>query len=327
MSASESPTEPAAEAALSEVKEQLDTRPAEAWPALRRRLANLLLEGEEAKDFHKRLAFVEIGLRQVLEGQEDDSLFVLVQMLSDRDYGYSATHALTSAVLCRMMAPLAEIGEPQLTSLVRAALTMNVAMTALQDDLAVQSQPLSEDQRNAIHEHPTAGTELLRKLGVEDPFWLELVGDHHETADGQGYPGGKTQLNLAQQLLHMTDIFIARISPRANRRGLWPNVAVGAIYKEAQAQSSPLGAIIAKQLGMFPPGTYVRLKSEEIAVVVRRGERVNTPLVLAITDPDGLAISTPRRRDTQIPTYAVASPVSPEDVKIRLDIGRLLKRV
>ncbi len=327
MNAPDSPPAVASDAVLREVREQLDARPAEAWPALRRRLANLLQEGEAAKDFHKRLAFVETGVQLTLDGQEDDSLFVLVQMLSDRDYGYSATHALTAAVLCRMIAPLAQIGEPQLTSLMRAALTMNMAMSALQDQLAVQVPPVTDEQRELIHQHPQAAVALLRKHGVEDPFWLELVNDHHETPDGKGYPGGKTELNQAQQLLRMADIFIARISPRVNRRGLWPSLAVSNLFKEAQAQDSPLGAIFAKQLGLYPPGTYVRLKSAETAVVVRRGERVNTPVTLAITDPDGLSVSTPRRRDTQDPQYSVVTPVSPEDVKIRLDKGRLLKRL
>ncbi len=327
MNAPDSPNAVASDTALREVQEQLDTRPAEAWPALRRRLASLLQEGEAAKDFHKRLAFVETGVQLTLAGQEDDSLFVLVQMLSDREYGYGATHALTAAVLCRMIGPLAQIGEPQLTSLTRAALTMNMSMCALQDQLAVQVQPVTDDQRAQIEQHPQASAALLRKLGVEDAFWLDLVSDHHETPEGKGYPSGKAELNQVQQLLRMADIFIARISPRVNRRGLWPNLAVSNLFKEAQAQASPLGAIFAKQLGLYPPGTYVRLKSAETAVVVRRGERVNTPLTLAITDPDGLSVSTPRRRDTQEPQYSIVTPVSPEDVKIRLDKARLLKRV
>lgn len=316
------------EALLKEVRGQLDPTPAEAWPALRRRLASLLQEGPEAKDFRKRLAFIETGLALTLEGKEDDSLFVLVQMLANRDYGYNATHALTAAVLCRMVGPLlAQMDDATLNTLVRAALTMNIAMARLQDQLAVQAQPVSDTQRDDIRAHPHTGAQWLQRLGVDDPLWLELVQDHHETPDGHGYPQGKAVQNTLHPLLRMCDIFIARISPRVNRRGLWPNLAVGHLFKEAQAQSSPLGAAFAKQLGLYPPGSYVRLKTQEIAVVVRRGDRVNTPLTLSITDPDGLPVSTPRRRDTHVPAYRVLSPVSPEDVRIRLDLARLLKRV
>lgn len=325
-------TAPDAQAALvetvhREVRAQLDTTPAEAWPALRRRLAVLLQEGAQAKDFRKRLAFIEIGTRLTLEGQEDESLFVLVQMLSDRSFGYCATHALTSAITCLMMAPLAKLDAGESDALLHAALTMNIAMAAMQDQLAIQIQQASEAQKQTIRQHPSQGVEVLRQLGVDDERWLDLVADHHEAPDGSGYPLGKSDLGTAQQLLRMADIFIARISPRVSRRGLMPNVAVGNLYLESQAQSNSLGALFAKQMGMYPPGTYVRLKSEETAVVVRRGERVNTPIALAIADPDGLPLSTPRKRDTQQPGFGVQSPVSPEDVKIRLDKARLLKRL
>ncbi|MDV7402877.1 hypothetical protein RZS08_66250, partial [Arthrospira platensis SPKY1] len=88
-----------------------------------------------------------------------------------------------------------------------------------------------------------------------------------------------------------------------------------------------LGTYFVKQLGMYPPGSYVKLKTGETGVVVRRGHRVNTPLVMAITDAEGLLLTSPSKRDCQIPMYAIQSPVSPEDIRIRLDRARLLKRV
>ncbi|TDQ41810.1 HD-GYP domain-containing protein [Tepidicella xavieri] len=318
---------PDLEAVLKDVQTQLDPDPTEGIPALRRRLAQLLLEGRDARDFSRRLAFIEAGLRTILRAREDDTLFVLVQMLSDRQYGYCATHALMAATTCLLVAPLAEIAEPQLSSLVRAALTMNMAMAELQDVLAQQAPQATPYQREQIEAHPTESANMLRALGIDDPLWLELVQDHHEAPDGSGYPHHKTALTVAQQLLRMSDLFIARISPRASRRGLWPNVVVGNLYLESQTRASPLGAYFVRQLGMYPPGSYVRLKTNEVAVIVRRGARVNTPLAMAITDPDGLLLSAPGKRDTQLPIYAIQSPVSPEDVRIRLDKARLLRRV
>lgn len=315
------------EGAVKEVHALLDSDPTEAMPALRRRLATLLMEGTQAKDFSKRLTFVEAGLRLTLRAREDDSLFVLVQMLSDRQYGYSATHALLAASTCLLVAPMADIGEPQISSLVRAALTMNIAMTEMQDVLATQAHQATPYQREAIESHPTQGADMLRTLGVEDPLWLELVQDHHESTDGNGYPNHKTDLSAAQQILKMSDLFIARISPRTSRRGLWPNVVVGNLYLESQTRASPLGTYFVKQLGMYPPGSYVKLKTGETGVVVRRGSRVNTPLVMAITDAEGLLLTSPSKRDCQLSMYAVQSPVSPEDIRIRLDRARLLKRV
>jgi len=142
----------ALEPLLPDVRLQLDPDPVEAMPALRRRLAAaLLLEGAQAHDFARRLAFIETGLRLTLQNRPDDSLVVLVQMLSDRQYGYCATHALLAASACLLVAPLLPIEEPQRGALLRAALTMNIAMAELQDLLATQAAdhglPARKNQR------------------------------------------------------------------------------------------------------------------------------------------------------------------------------------
>jgi len=304
----------------------LDSDPTEAWPQLHRRLNAVLHQRVEAADFLARIGFIEDHLTELAHERQDDSLFVLVQMLSDRLFSYSATHGLLSALMCALMGPLAKIEGDELKALIRAALTMNIGMAELHDMLALQTSPPDTSQRERIEAHPQASVDILRQWGVDDPLWLRLVLEHHETPDGKGYPSGKAVNDRVLQCLHMSDVFVARISPRTSRRGLSPNVAVGNLYLESKEQDDLLGAIFVKQLGMYPPGTYVRLKSEETAVVVRRGDRVNTPMTMAIADANGMPLSTPGARDTQIPTYSIKGTVSPEDVKIRLDRSKLLKR-
>lgn len=298
----------------------------EQWPGLRRRLAQLLTE-PEPRQFLPRLAGVADHVRLLARAQPEDSLFVLVQMLTSREYGYSATHALTSAFLCALLAPQAGLNDAEDRALVLAALTMNIGMTTLHDELSRQAQPLYEEQRLLIKAHPAQGVARLQALGVTDALWLALVQDHHESPDGTGYPAGKTDLHPAQQLLRMADLFIAKISPRATRRGLSPRLAVGSIYLEAQSRHNTLGALFARQLGMYPPGSYVRLRNHELAVVVRRGDKVTTPKVMAIVGIDGLPLSVPEPRDTARPDWAVVGTVPPEDVHLRLDAAKLLKRI
>ena len=117
----------------------------EAWPSLRRKLASLLAEGANAKDFQNRLSFVVQHIEHNMDTRQEDSLFILVQMLTGRDYGYSTTHALMSAATCHMMAPLADVASQERGALLRAALTMNISMLGLHDELSRQAQPLYED--------------------------------------------------------------------------------------------------------------------------------------------------------------------------------------
>ena len=304
----------------------LDEDPTEGWPALHRRLQALLQKPEvTSADFMPRLEAIEQGMQYLLHHSEDDSLFVMVQMLFDREQGYSAAHALLAASMCHMIGPRTGTTGETLNTLVRAALTMNIAMSQLQDQLAGQVRPVDEVQRAEIDDHAHQGVERLRQLGVTDSDWLQLVEKHHVPKEEA--PPASSPLHSSLCLLQMADRFVARITPRRSRRGLSPKVAAGNLYLEAQDRDSTLGAAFVKLLGMYPPGTYVRLKSAETAVVVRRGERVNTPLAMAIADGQGMPLSAPGKRDTQNERYQIEKPLSPEDVKIRLDKSKLLRRV
>lgn len=312
-----------------EVIQHIPSRPdpTELWPALHRRLQRLGGDGASGSDVHAQLSRLNDELVQALRQSPDDSLFVLVQMLHDQRHGYSVTHALLSAVTCQLTAPLANIRGERLASLSQAALTMNIGMRELQDRLASQNQPLDFEQRLAIERHPIEGANRLRRLGVTDETWLSLVEDHHETPDGRGYPTGKAVRDPLQHLLRMSDLFVARISPRKSRRGLASNVAMRDLYLEMRNHSGELGAIFAKQLGMYPPGTYVRLQSGETAVVIRRGTRLDCPLTVAVADPIGVPLSPPQVRDTQQPGLGIKRYLDPEEVRVRIDLARLLKRL
>lgn len=298
--------------------------PTEHWPWLHRRLNRLGLEPIQPSEFQHRLSLINRDVGRALQSCPDDTLFVLIQMLRDVYHGYSATHALLAAAIVQLVAPPADLPAEQIESLSHAALTMNIGMRELQDQLALQLQPPTSEQRDAIARHPLKGVELLRQLGVNDALWLTLVEEHHEAPDGHGYPKGKAVKDPLQHLLRMADLYIARISPRKSRRGLAPNVAIRDLFLDMRQHNPELSALFAKQLGIYPPGSFVRLQDGETAVVIRRGEQVNHPLVIAVADAAGNPLSPPQIRDTHQPGLGIKRPVDPEEIRVRIDLGRLL---
>lgn len=66
---------------------------------------------------------------------------MLVTLLQDRNLSYCAGHALLSATMCELVAPVAGVPEPECASLFRAAITMNLGMARLQDELVRQNAP------------------------------------------------------------------------------------------------------------------------------------------------------------------------------------------
>jgi len=297
------------------------------WADLHTSLGLLLHQGEQAQDFSRRLGLIRSRIEEVLQSRIDDSLFVLVQMLLDRTVGYCTSHALLSALLCRIAGKLLlkETAAPD--SLINAALTMNIGMSRLQDELALQTDPPSPEQRALIDQHPMLGVRSLQRLGITDATWLRLVRHHHAKLPPLSDLERAEPLLLMSHLISLVDVFVARISPRVSRKGLSSQRAARDAYLAADGQPNPLGAALIKAVGVYIPGSYVRLASEELAVVVRRGRRANAPLVFALVGRSGMPLGEPALRDTSEAAYEIKSGLSADEVRVRVNTAKLLARL
>lgn len=298
----------------------------EAWADLHAALATLLHQGPQAQQFVERLLRIQSGADALWHEQPDNSLLVLIQLLFDPRVSYSATHALLTAGLCALVAPTAGLDEAQRRSVGLAALTMNIGMTREHDEMARQPGPLTTLQRKTVREHPQHSVAMLRQLGASDTEWLRLVAQHHERADGTGYPNGVPVDRITHRLLQMADVYAACISPRKSRGALLSQQVARELYLGARRGPDPLGAQFVKCIGFFPPGSYVRLVNEELGVVVRRGAKANTPKVFALVGKHGLPLGEPALRDTADPAFAVKDSLPPGVVKVLVNPGKLIAR-
>ncbi|QIM51849.1 HD-GYP domain-containing protein [Hydrogenophaga crocea] len=298
----------------------------EAWADLHASLSTLLLQGPNAHHFLERLHKVQASGELLWQEQPDNSLLVLVQMLFDPAVTYSATHALLSACLCALVAPLAGLDDTQRRAVILAALTMNVGMTREHDEMARQAGPLTTPQRKTVREHPQRGVTLLREAGASDAEWLRLVAQHHERPDGTGYPTGQRIDRITHRLLQMADVYVACISPRKSRGAQLSQQVARELYMGAQRGLDPLGAHFVKCVGFYPPGSFVRLVNDEMGVVMRRGEKANTPKVFALVGRHGMPLGEPVLRDTADAAFAVKESLPPGVVKVLVNPARLIAR-
>ena len=209
-------------------------------------------------------------------------------------------HPLHCAVITDLVARAAGWPGRQRHAAVGAALTANLGMLELQDELEQQLTPLTETQRYHLHQHPLRGTERLQRAGLEDPVWLRAVEQHHERLDGSGYPHGASGDAISEEacLVMLSDVYTALISPRAHREAREVHRALrelyemaGSVYPEAYTH------LLINTIGIFPPGTPVRLSSGERALSVRRSPSHSArPAVYVYAGPEGL-VEAPYTRD------------------------------
>jgi len=250
----------------------------------------------------------------------------LIYLSAQETHLYSATHAMLVACVCMITArEVLRWPEARVQVLGQAALSMNIAMTELQDQLAQQAHPLSTAQIEAVENHAARSEALLRQLGVADPAWLEAVRCHHHRLGGP--LAQKSEGQQMARLIQRADVFGARLAPRVTRWPMAVTAAMQASYYDEERQVDEAGAALVKALGVYPPGAFVRLASQETAIVLRRGSTATTPRVAVVVNRDGIATGEPIRRDPALAQWKIPGPVAHRDVRVQIPVARLAAMV
>jgi hypothetical protein len=296
--------------------------PAPTWAGLSVRLGGMLRDPTN-DNFVGRVEKLDEELLSLLAEGADETLVKLIYKATTDTAKYSVHHAVLVAVMVELAARHLQDWPKEWRKPLRcAALTMNIAMTNLQDQLAVQDTPTSTVQREQIGQHAAKGAALLATLGVDDELWLAAVAEHHTSP-----PGPLADMTPASQLARLirrADVFAARLSPRRTRKAMSATAAAKAAYLDENQKPDEAGAAIIKATGLYPPGSFVRLATDEVAIVLRRGLRANTPQVASIVGRNGLPIAKPVVRDTRLKTHEITGSATPHEVNVRLDIDSLL---
>jgi hypothetical protein len=295
------------------------------WHSMQLR-ANRVLRDVNGPDAMYRLQQLHNELSLQVTQHPDASLLALIHLSTTETALYSATHAMLVSTMCMMAArDVLNWSEENQQILGKAALTMNFAMTEMQDQLAKQKLPPSTQQKVVIVQHPETSVQLLQQLGVTDSRWLEAVFHHHSVQPG---PLKVRDIHMQMaRLIQRADVFAARLAPRAVRAGMTTPSALQAAYFDEKRQVDEAGAALVKVVGVYPPGSFVRLVNNEVAAVVRRGANTTTPKVAVLVNKMGVPTGEPIVRHTGLVEYRISGSLLHGDVKIHFDLDRMLQLV
>lgn len=256
----------------------------------------------------ERIATLSADLLALQRRDPDIGIYMAMRQDPKRLASYGLTHSLYAAMACGLAAARLAWSDAETKRIVSAALTMNLSIVELQGRMATQGGKPTAPQLERLRAHPDAAVAALSAAGITDTLWLDAVAQHHERHDGAGYPRGLTTPAELGVALRQADVLLAKISPRAERAPLPIQQAHRDLFVDGGG--GPFATALIKEFGIYPPGDFVRLKSGELAVVVRRGASAKSPQVAAITDRNGTPIVAAPRRDTASPDYVIVGPVA-----------------
>lgn len=283
----------------------------------------------QISDFSERLKGIFLGLKNKAQGMPDRVLKLagdIQNMCADdfdatlgavhltHDINYVLSHPIHVAVLCELIGEFNEYDIKRRQVLIASALTANVGMLNLQSLLCKQQTPLSPEQKKQIQEHPQLSVNILKASGIDNTDWLNTVLQHHEHDDSTGYRGlNADEIKHEAKIIAIADRYAAMISPRIYRTSLSASDSLKNLFiQKGHAHDETLSLSLIKLLGIFPPGSFVRLVNDEIATVIKRPVKGMWPIVKSIITPRGGPFGEPITRDCNEELHSIKELYMPD---------------
>jgi HD-GYP domain-containing protein (c-di-GMP phosphodiesterase class II) len=294
--------------------------PFSVWANILKRTGQLLRNHHDNPNFADDLCTLSTQIQGAMKDDVDAGTF---EMVSGETTGYAIAHSLQTAFVASLASTRFGWTDSDQATLIRAALTMNIAMLDMQNHLTQQSTPLTPQQKADIAAHPAKGRAILESRNVQCQDWLRTVEEHHVTIDGRGLPIDRKDFNQLACMIHYADVYLAKLSPRAGRPAIAVNVAARELYLKAGGADNPYVAALIKEMGIFPPGSFVKLANGDTGVVVHPGESANTPYVHSLISADGWVYPDTKPRDTARPEFKVMAAIPRGNVLLQINRQKL----
>ena len=247
-----------------------------------------------------------------------DALQWMVRMRDANNAVY--THGVKVAVYLMSFARHLSFAPAELVQMATIGMLLDVGKIYIEPELLHRAGPLNDAERARVQEHVQVGTDALAAAGTLPTTILQAIAEHHERADGTGYPHhlALESISIHGRMAAVVDSFAAMTSPRSYAATMAPFEAMKTMYGEAGAKfHGPLVEQFVQAVGIFPTGALVELSSGEVAVVVchNRVRRLE-PRVLVVTDAAKKQLEVPFELDLM-----TQSQNSIDSKPIRIDRG------
>jgi len=264
---------------------------AEAAPVYR----SMALAVEDAVDVAQKGGAVNMSAARSVGEQLSAITFArysdLMHLVERPDFDlFTIQHSLRVALLATYVASRLGASTPVLTEIAAAGLLHDVGKGRVPRAILEKPGRLDAEEREAIARHPQLGAEILLESPEVGPSALGAAFGHHLRHDGRGYPSTRPWFARSRitSLIQVCDVFEALTARRPYKEPYSPARAFELMFADAGAFDPALLAAFTRQMGLFPPGRFVRLTDGRLARVAAVGVALDRPAVR--TMPDGVAI-------------------------------------
>ena len=179
-------------------------------------------------------------------------------------------HSLNVAILAMMLAKGMAMPPDEARDMCMGALLHDIGLMEIPDRVAKKpSAEANKAERILRATHVNHSVTIGKKLGLP-PIALQVVAQHHEFADGSGYPKGLRleDMPLGARVVSLINYYDNLCNPSDASKTLTPHEALSHMFAHCRAKFDPRALqLLIRSLGVHPPGSVVQLSNESFAMV------------------------------------------------------------
>jgi putative nucleotidyltransferase with HDIG domain len=179
-------------------------------------------------------------------------------------------HSLNVTILAMMLAQDMGMDVAAARDLGIGAMVHDVGLMDIPDRVLRKSpEEYNNAERHLRQQHVEYGTNIGVKLGLK-PGALAVVAQHHELADGSGYPRAMTseKMTVAARLVSLVNYYDNLCNPVDIKRAMTPHQALSFMFAQKRSKFDVKALqLMIRSLGVYPPGSVVQLSSDMLGMV------------------------------------------------------------
>ncbi|MGI6552348.1 MAG: HD-GYP domain-containing protein [Bacillota bacterium] len=259
------------------------------------------------------------GLRKAVNNIIDELLDQRQLMINLQDIrsmdGYTFAHSVNVCILALITGIALGLKRPQLYQLGLGALMHDIGKIFIPLGILNKKGKLTQEEMAVIREHPGKGFAVLRRQEEVSLVSALVALEHHEKYNGSGYPHSLqgNEIHLFSRIVGVVDVYDALTADRVYRKAYQPNEA----YEYLAASGGGdfdfqvVNAFL-RHVAAYPVGTWVKMSSGEIGVVVGNRPGFSTrPSVRIVFDREGKALPVPSQLELVRETTLMIERVVP----------------
>lgn len=222
---------------------------------------------------HVPLADIQkVAETDIIQYMDTFSILNHLQVVERRE-DYTYCHAIDVAVLSGIIGRWLGYDEKIVKELVLAGLIHDIGKTQIPSEIVRKTGLLSELEMETMRHHTTRGYKLVKDFHLPHNVLLAIL-QHHERADGTGYPLKVTgdKIHLFARIVAIADVYNAMTSDKVYRAKTTPFHAADVIVHEMFDKLDPnICAVFVSNLKDYFVGNIVELDDGREAEVVYIG--------------------------------------------------------